>query len=262
MTIKLNEEITKSNKVITYLDGTVEEKIVNPSVPTTKKKDNNHFVNLYTGEVKEFRKHITKRDSLKSVSSKMIASRELIYNSACMYVPNVWFVTLTFKAPVTDYGVAESHFKRFIRKLKRKHPKMRYGVWRQIQLERKTWHFHLVVWSPEDINLNSEKLKEHWINGTRHTSRIETTKDLNKILFYLTNYDNWSSNKKVQKRIKTLEYMDPGLRLFSSSQGLEMPKFRYENERKKDSRRILFASRRTCEFNGETIEACIIKDSA
>ncbi len=251
---------TKLNKIIPYPDGTVEEKIVNPNKPVTKILDKNHYIDTRTGEVKEFRNPITKHDSLTSVSSKMNKSRELIYYNACNDIPNIYFVTLTFKENIIEYEIAEGHFKKFIRKLKKEYPNIKYGVWRQVQYDRKVWHFHLIIWRGNNYLLSPTYIENIWKLGIVDVQIINTNNDLMDVLFYLTNYNRWCNDNKVQKRIETLKYMDPNIRLFSHSQGLEQPKATYFSKRiTTDS--IISKSIRTSEFNGEIVNTCIIKEA-
>ena len=244
------------NKVVQYPTGHREERLSNQSKPKIEIIDKETALVLETGELIRRKQPKTKYDCILTVQTQLIRSREKIFNNAGVHIPNVWEVVLSFEDSIKDIKVAEEKNRLFLKKMRRKYSGIKYGVWRELQMPRKVWHFHYIFWhDTEKINFTGTEIKKIWGNGKASAKQINTEEDFINFLFYLTNY-TYSFNGKNKKKINSLKYIDANVKLFSCSRGLEKPTIIYTDKRNTDEMPMLSSNRKQM-FNNEMVPTCV-----
>ena len=91
------------------------------------------------------------------------------------------FITLTFKENITDLFVANDIFKKFIKRLKRKFPKLKYLAVPEFQ-KRGAVHYHILV----NIEyLENDKLADIWEQGFVMINKV---RHINNLGMYISKY--------------------------------------------------------------------------
>lgn len=154
-----------------------------------KKLDKDSFVDLATGEIREFEHSENRQQNYNSLRQTFKKLRYLINNNF-IGNPNELHVTLTYKTNMTDTKRLYSDFKRFITRLKRKYQSkstIDYITVVEPQ-ERGAWHCHVLLRfnDLEKVFLSNNLVRELWEQG-----RIVSTKslqDVDNIGAYLSAY--------------------------------------------------------------------------
>jgi len=222
-----------------------------------KKISGDEYIDLRTGEVKEF-KHIENRaNSINDVRKSLGRLRDYI-NTNVVDVKTCKWVTLTYKENMTDTKRLYEDFKKFNMRMRYLGFKYEYIVAMEPQ-GRGAWHCHLLmIFEGESPYIDNEFMAEKWGHG------FTTTKDLDNvdnIGAYLTAYlgdmemseiknmsDDEKNNfrsygikeleveengKKVSKAIikgGRLHLYPPKFNLYRCSRGIKKPKINYEEE--------------------------------
>lgn len=112
-----------------------------------QKLDKDHYLNLKTGEIGEFKQGEVRSDSINSLRQTFKKLRYLI-NANYVGAGNELFITLTYKENMTDVKRLYSDFKKFMLKFRYKYEKQ-YGSIDYMTVvepqERGAWHHHLLV---------------------------------------------------------------------------------------------------------------------
>ena len=246
------------NKIIDYQDGIIEQRLSNTSPPPVSIISKNEYVVRETGEVRERKIPKRKYDALKTVQQQMLKAREKIHFNSSKSLPYVWAVTVTCEDNIVNYSEGEVLQKQFLRRLKNYYPGIRYGLWRELQYERKAWHYHYILWRESDqLMIKKDAINNLWKNGKVHVKQLKKQEDLIDYLFYLCNYSVDYKKRKRMKKIKTLRYINANLKLFSCSQNLERPPVEYSPDRL-DEGTILLSSKRKYESDGKLIPRAVM----
>lgn len=151
---------------------------------TIRKLSKDYYVELESGEVKEF-KHIQNRAcDLKSISKSLGKLRDYL-NTNIIDVSKCRWVTLTYSENMTDTNRLYKDFKNFVARLKRKIGSFEYIVAMEPQ-GRGAWHCHVVMlfddkapYIPNDLMANA------WGNGFVTVKKLD---DVDNVGAYLTAY--------------------------------------------------------------------------
>lgn len=151
---------------------------------TIQRVDKDHYIDLNTGEVKEY-KHIENRSgSPESLYRTYKKIRDYINNNFTG-AKNELFITLTYAENMTDVKRLYRDYEVFWKRLKRRYPNLEYFCVVEPQA-RGAWHCHVLIKDPSTDNLyipNSE-IDSLWRNGFTKTCRL----DCDNIGAYLTAY--------------------------------------------------------------------------
>lgn len=153
-----------------------------------KKMDKDRYVDLKTGEIKEF-KHIENRqESLNSLRQTFKKLRYLINNNF-IGSPNELHVILTYKENMTDTKRLYSDFKNFIDRLRYRFKDLTTIDYLSViePQGRGAWHSHALMRfnNLDKIYIPNEELRELWGNGF---VTIKSLKDVDNIGAYLSAY--------------------------------------------------------------------------
>lgn len=153
-----------------------------------KKLDKHRYVDLETGEIKEF-KHIENRsESFNSLRQTFKKLRYLI-NANFEGKPNELHVILTYAENMRDTKRLYNDFKRFMTRLKRKYEGVSTIDYISViePQERGAWHSHLLL-RFNDLNrifIPNDELCNLWEQGF---TKIKSLKDVDNIGAYLSAY--------------------------------------------------------------------------
>jgi hypothetical protein len=211
-----------------------------------KKIDKDRYIEIATGEIKEF-KHIENRQqSYNSLRQTFKKTRYLINNNL-EGKPNELHVTLTYKENMTDTKILYKDFKNFMDRLRYKYKKettIDYITVVEPQ-ERGAWHCHVLMRfnDLEKIYVKSSDMEELWGQGF---VKIKALKGVDNIGAYLSAYlsdvelNEESAKIAIQegRDIKTkviegkekrfvkggrLHMYPPGMNIVRKSKGMEYP---------------------------------------
>ncbi len=228
---------------------------INKAGVPIKKIDKDHYVDLRTGEVKEFVHSETREQSIISLKRTLTKLRNLINNNFSGK-KNELFVTLTFADEVngSDLEYVGNAFDLFIKRLKYRtkkkwgsRGKFEYIQVKEIQ-ERGAWHFHVLFKFPKlkQVFIDDAEIREIWREGFTKTKGMKTDdgKPISNIGAYLTAYltdlvvedDRYISpndarfvEKKIDGELKRVKkssrlYLYPsGMNIFARSRGIVDP---------------------------------------
>ena len=212
-----------------------------------KKVDKNTYVEISTGELKEFTHSENRKQNYNSLRQTFNRLRDLINNNF-RGSANELHITLTYKENMTDTKRLYKDFKRFMTRLKRKYQgKSTIDYINVIEPQgRGAWHCHLLVRFNEldKVFLSNNSVREMWEQG-----KIVSTKSLENIdnigaylSAYLTDVeltDNTllkavEENRLIETKIVEgqekkfikggrLHMYPPGMNLYRSSKGIVAP---------------------------------------
>lgn len=223
-----------------------------------KKLDKDTYVDLKTGEMKEFNHSENRQENNNSLRQTFKKLRYLINNNFAGK-PNELHITLTYSENMTDPTQLYLDFKNFIKRLKyeyKNNSSIDYISVIEPQ-ERGAWHSHLLIRfnDLDNIYIKNKDLAEIWGHGF---VTIKSLKDIDNIGAYLSAYlsdielteENVNLVTKEQKQIefKTVEGKEkkfvkggrlhmypPGMNLFRKSKGIVYPERKdmtYKNAKK------------------------------
>jgi len=163
-----------------------------------KKIDKEHYVDLSTGEIKEFQLSENRQQNYNSLRQTFKKLRYLINNNF-LGSPNELHVTLTYKENMTDFKRLYSDFKRFMTRLKRKYQQETTIDYISVvePQERGAWHCHVLmrfndldsIYIPNKFDKRKRPidapLYDMWEQGY---VTIKSLKDIDNIGAYLSAY--------------------------------------------------------------------------
>lgn len=228
------------------------------TVSNIKKIDRDSYIDLRTGEIKEFVHSENRKQNYNSLRQTFKKLRYLINNNF-EGKGNELHVTLTYKDNMTDTKRLYSDFDKFMKKLKYKYKKLSSIDYISViePQERGAWHSHLLLRFNdfEDVFIKNKELRDIWGQGY---VTIKSLNDVDNIGAYLSAYladveltdENMLSafEKGVEVQMKVVEgkekkfikggrlHLYPsGMNLFRKSKGIEYPEretMSYKNAKK------------------------------
>lgn len=109
------------------------------------KVDNDRYINLETGELKEFQHFISRADDLRFFSQSLRHLREII-NTNVTNSNNALWVTLTYAENMTDTKRLYDDFKKFFKRLRYKYSDYHIEYIAAMEPQaRGAWHCHLIL---------------------------------------------------------------------------------------------------------------------
>lgn len=223
----------------------------------TKKISKEEYVNIRTGEVKQFQKQEKRSDDKISVARTMKLGRDLINTNVTDPNKCRW-ITLTYAKNMQDTKKLYNDFKYFRKKLKKIYGHTEYITAAEPQA-RGAWHLHVILIFPEKAPyIPNETLRELWGHGF---VRVTALTDVDNVGAYLTAYlgniplnefeeagkrmtgkqtvkdciyleeDGTEVSKRVVKGAR-LDLYPAGMQIFRQSRGLRKPEVKYCSEEK------------------------------
>lgn len=207
---------------------------------TIRKLNKDEYVDLGTGEIKEFEHSETRKDNLNSLRQTFKKLRYLINNNFTGK-GNELHVILTYAENMTYTERLYKDFKRFMTRLKRKYKDKTTIDYISVvePQERGAWHSHLLL-RFNDLNsifIPNDEIYNLWEQGF---TKVKSLKDVDNIGAYLSAYladveldeENWT--QALGKEVKEVDgkkyikggrlYMyPPGMNLYRKSKGIKFP---------------------------------------
>lgn len=152
-----------------------------------KKISKDEYVDLKTGEVKEFIHSENRKQNYNSLRQTFKKLRYLINNNF-QGKPNELHIILTYAENMTDTKRLYSDFKRFMTRLKRKHTNTTIDYLSVVEPQaRGAWHYHLLIRfnDLEKVYIPNSELFDLWEQGF---VKILSLKDVDNIGAYLSAY--------------------------------------------------------------------------
>lgn len=153
-----------------------------------KKLDKNRYVELSTGEIKDFKHSETRKDNYNSLRQTFKKIRYLINNNF-VGAKNELHVTLTYAENMTDTKRLYVDFKYFVERLRTRFKGQTSVDYISVvePQERGAWHCHMLVRfnELESVYIPANELQEIWGHGF---VKIKSLKDVDNIGAYLSAY--------------------------------------------------------------------------
>lgn len=185
-TVRQVEDLTHdsyaSSKVV-YMGNVIEVTTLTkePSPPPCQKLDKDHFIDLRTGEVKEYEHGETRADSTKSIRRTLAHIRALV-NTNVTDASRCRWVTLTYAENMTDTERLYQDFRKFWQRFKYWNARQGFTKPEYITVQepqgRGAWHIHaFFIWPDKapfiDNNSVMEKLWGHGFTSTKALADID-----------------------------------------------------------------------------------------
>lgn len=185
-----------------------------------RRLDKHYYVNLRTGEIKEFRK-VEDRDRTVNMNPKFTALRQLINKNFHGLFSEIHLI-LTYDKEMKEREKASVDFKAFWKRIKRFYSGLDYIVIYE-PTEKGVWHIHVLVKDSGNRKLfiPKEHLKELWGQGFVRVLRISNNDNIGAYFVALLSEDRETKSKKANR----LRYYKKGYRVFSKSKGIESPTY-------------------------------------
>lgn len=221
-----------------------------------KKIDKDHYLDLETGEIKEFKHMENRTDDLNNLRVSMGNLRDLI-NTNVVNPRHCKWVTLTYAENMKDQNKLHNDFKMFNTYFKRKGYQYEYIAVAEPQ-GRGAWHLHVLFIFDHVVEyIPNDLIAGCWRQGFTSTKRVD---DVDNVGAYLTAYlgdiplDEYESLRAegtaftgatheikecdvdgVSKRMvkgARLHLYPPGFNLYRCSRGVKRPIIQYMKEEK------------------------------
>lgn len=195
-----------------------------------KKINADEYVDLETGEIKQYKKSEVRTENLNSLLRTFRNLRMLINNNF-KGSNHEAMLTLTYKENMTDFHRLGRDFANFRHKLNRIYPGFQYIRIAEPQ-GRGAWHLHVLIKvEDQEFYIKNDDLAKMWGQGftfVKHLSNIDNVGSY--VSAYLSdipvNPDDELKDGKPKKVIKggRLHMYPTNMRLYTKSKGIELPK--------------------------------------
>ncbi len=188
---------------------TCKNKATNQNFKNLKKIDKNHYVNIITGEVKEYKTTPYKtKTSLKKtlIKVKRLVNANVSNKDFCIHL------VLAYSECVLDPSRITQDFKCFWNKLKVHHPNFSY-IWIAEPHVENSWHIHVIIKTNDDSipYINKEELKVLWKFGNTHIK-------------YCPKSNNFGCYFCKKEKIDRYKRYPSKMRIYSHSKDIIVPK--------------------------------------
>lgn len=151
---------------------------------TIKKIDNDNYIVLSTGELKESNHILSRADNKAQVSQSLKRLRDYL-NTNIVDVNKCKWMTLTYRENMTDTKRLYRDFKNFIKRFKYKYGHIEYIVACEPQ-GRGAWHLHcIIIFDDVAPFIPNSEIAELWQQGFTKTTKLD---NIDNIGAYLTAY--------------------------------------------------------------------------
>lgn len=209
---------------------------------TIKKLDKESYVNIRTGEVKEFTHHQSRKDDIDNVKKTLTKGRDMI-NANVFDVSYCKWITLTYAVNMTDPDRLYKDYKLFNTRLRRKYGACEYITAAEPQ-GRGAWHLHvLLIFDHPAPYMSNNDVAQLWGQGFVKVKKLD---NVDNVGAYLTAYLGdleCIDNDAPEELVKTVSVFDdtghpvskrfikgarlsmypPGFHIFRWSRGCKKP---------------------------------------
>lgn len=208
-----------------------------------KKLSKYHYVDLGTGEIKEFELSKTRADNVNSVRQTFKKMRYLINNNFTG-ADNELFITLTYSKQTRDHLQVGRDYVKFLQRLRRRYKGFQIEGIRILEPHASgCWHLHalLKLVGSDTFDLDIQTLKNVW--GLALKVDVRRLNDVDNIGAYLSAYlgnveipegTTYNGTKEVvehkgKKYIKgaRLAFYPPGVNIYAKTPGIKYPERQY-----------------------------------
>lgn len=226
--ITISEAIPEnSNSTVYKIGETIEVVTVkNPSTgfKNFRKIDKNHYMNLKTGEILEYKKSDKKIDRLENFR-KSHRNMNRIINANFTGKKDEYHIVLTYGSLMLDTVRLYSDFKNFIKAL-RKTSKVEYICIPEPH-DNGRWHIHALIKS--DSIITSEQIHQLWKHGISYVGYVPEIDNFGSYFSsYTTNYSSPIKHSlrslKMQIKESRTKYYPANMKLYRHSRGIKAPK--------------------------------------
>jgi len=187
---------------------------------TIQKLDNDRYICLATGEIKEYNHTENRSQSINSIRQSVKKIRYLINNNF-IGSQNELFITLTYADNMQDTEKLYKDYEKFVKRLKY-YQKADIDYICLIEPQsRGAWHIHMLMKYKDNRKayIANETLSKLWGNGFVSVKSLHDVDNIGAYLSaYLTNIDNNKEGKGLRL------YMYPvGVNIYRCSRGIKHP---------------------------------------
>ena len=188
-----------------------------------KKIDANSYQIISTGEVKKYKKGLTRDNQLKGIKQSISKLRDLI-NTNITDTSKAKFLTLTYEENMTDSKRLYQDFKKFNMRLRFLNYDYEYITVAEPQ-KRGAWHLHvLLLFKSKAPFIPSNLIAKVWGNGFVRLNKID---NCNNVGAYLSAYLTNLKDGKKTKKGKRLNLYPNKFNLYRCSKGIKKPTIKW-----------------------------------
>lgn len=234
-----NYEITDNDRVVvTKMNHIVEVQYMQKmnKKATIKKLDDSTYMDLTTGEIKEFNNSEYRGQLLNSLRGSIKRLRYLINNNF-IGAKNELFITLTYAENMTDPERLYDDFRKFMMRLRYRYRNISSVDYISVvePQGRGAWHCHVLMRfnDVEKIYIPNEEIRSLWGHGFVRVNRLEDVDNIGAyVSAYLTDLEmegDFEGDKvkrlNGKKYIKgaRLHLYPPGINIYRCSRGIKPP---------------------------------------
>lgn len=203
-----------------------------------KKLSKKHYLNIQTGEVKEYKKDSKSRyDNIGNIDTSLRNLKQIIKNNLLDYSKVHW-VTLTYAENMQDVGQVYKDFEKFIKRFRYKYNDYKIEYIAVVEPQaRGAWHLHcFFIYDKKRPYIANKDFTAIW--GLGFTKITSVPKDIDISLYFsaylcdleykgqpLAAYEKVkkASNKKAYIKGGRLKLYPKGTRLYRTSKGIKLP---------------------------------------
>jgi hypothetical protein len=169
-----------------------------------QKLDKDRYLDLETGEIKEFNHMVSRKDDLNNLKVSMRNLRDLINTNVVNPRMCKW-VTLTYAENMTDQKKLHNDFKMFNTYFRRKGFKYEYIAVAEPQ-GRGAWHLHVLFIFDHVVEyIPNELIASCWRQGFTKTKRVD---DVDNVGAYLTAYLGDMPEDEFHELLESENFLD------------------------------------------------------
>lgn len=193
-----------------------------------RKLDDEHYLVIKTGEIKEYSKNENRSENLYSLANSMSNARAIINANFDGGINQAW-LTLTYRENMQDTKKLYIDFHNYIRSL-------RIVARREIEYmaiaepqKRGAWHLHVLLKASDGNSLfiPHATLLELWGHGGVNIKRLQGCDNIGAyISAYCSNLPSEELDTKKYEKGKRLALYPPGMNFYRCSRGMIRPKWR------------------------------------
>ena len=216
--IPLDDSVSTTCVTNHIVEMTVMEKPIRRKC-AIKRLDKDHYVNLRTGEVCEFRHSV--KNQRKNMNKAYTTLRRLInYNFTGN--ESELHVTLTYGEDMQSRENVSAEFKAFWKRLKYAYPTCEYIVIYE-PTEKGVWHVHVLIKDRRGKRLFIPKgrLSYMWRKGYVCVNRILDNDNI--AAYFMGLFSDRNKEKSGSKKVERIPYYANNYRLYSRSKGIKTP---------------------------------------
>lgn len=222
------------NKITTvYRTGNIVELITphhrNDCLKKIRKLSKTQYVDLGTGEIKEYKQYNNRGNNIQGVQRSLAALRRII-NLNFTGDDSERFLTLTYSTVMTDTNRLYKDFKNFISSLRKYYPVEYIAVGEPQQSG--SWHLHILLksFTIKKLHIPIEILSELWKHGYSHIEKLPFCDNFGayfavRVTDIYPN-DEYIAKSNIPKSIVKggrLQFYPKNFKLFRYSKGIKRP---------------------------------------